>query len=82
MVDEGGTLELHGKKKLSWTKLSKTAQKLENSGEILYDHLVSIIRLSSDLERVCSSTISRIGSNNYATSGAYRNSFVFFDAMT
>ena len=41
LVSSGGTLELHGKKKLGWTKLSKTANKLENSGHLLYDHLVS-----------------------------------------
>ena len=42
MVDEGGTLELHGKKKLSWTKLNRTAHKLENTGDLLYDHIVRI----------------------------------------
>lgn len=41
LVASGGTLELHGRKKLSWTKLTKTVQKIENSGQLLYDHLVS-----------------------------------------
>ena len=41
LVASGGTLELHGRKKLSWTKLSKTIPKIDNSEELLYDHLVS-----------------------------------------
>ena len=45
LVADGGTLELHGKKKLSWTKLSKTVKKIENTDSILYDHLVSSKRL-------------------------------------
>ena len=43
LVASGGTLELHGRKKLSWTKLSKTIEKLENTDNIVYDHLVSSI---------------------------------------
>ena len=41
LVASGGTLELHGKRKLSWTKLDKTAEKTENTDNLLYDHLVS-----------------------------------------
>ena len=41
LVASGGTLELHGKRKLSWTKLNKTAEKTENTDHLLYDHLVS-----------------------------------------
>ena len=41
LVASGGTLELHGRKKLSWTKLSKTIPKIHNSQELLYDHMVS-----------------------------------------
>ena len=42
LVASGGTLELHGRKKLSWTKLSKTIPKIQNSQELLYDHMVSL----------------------------------------
>jgi hypothetical protein len=31
LVRAGGTLEIHGSKKLPWTKLGNTAPKLENS---------------------------------------------------
>ena len=41
LVASGGTLELHGRKKLSWTKLDKTVRKVDNSDALLYDHIVS-----------------------------------------
>ncbi|KAL3861720.1 hypothetical protein ACJMK2_007744 [Sinanodonta woodiana] len=39
-VKSGGTLEVHGKRKLSWTKLNGTLPKLTKSNGILYDHSV------------------------------------------
>ncbi|KAL3861903.1 hypothetical protein ACJMK2_007916 [Sinanodonta woodiana] len=38
LVKSGGTLEVHGKKKLSWTKLGGTLRKLSKSNGIIYDH--------------------------------------------
>ena len=43
LVASGGTLELNGQEKLSWTKLNKTVTKVDNSEALLYDHMVSII---------------------------------------
>ena len=43
LVASGGTLELHGQEKLSWTKLNKTVTKVDNSEALLYDHMVRII---------------------------------------
>ncbi|KAL3861721.1 hypothetical protein ACJMK2_007745, partial [Sinanodonta woodiana] len=39
-VKSGGTLEVHGKRKLSWTKLNGTLPKLTKSNGIIYDHNV------------------------------------------
>ena len=47
LVASGGTLELHGKRKLSWTKLNTTAEKTENTDHLLYDHLVSSFLLQT-----------------------------------
>ncbi|KAL3861897.1 hypothetical protein ACJMK2_007911 [Sinanodonta woodiana] len=40
LVKRGGTLEVHGKKKLSWSKLDGTLEKLSKLNGILYDHRV------------------------------------------
>ncbi|KAL3861031.1 hypothetical protein ACJMK2_007122 [Sinanodonta woodiana] len=40
IVNNGGILEVHGKRKLSWTKLDGTLQKLTKSNGIIYDHSV------------------------------------------
>ncbi|OWF51488.1 transmembrane protein 2-like [Mizuhopecten yessoensis] len=38
-VDAGGTLEIHGKKKLAWTKLTKSLPRLQAGNGLLYTHL-------------------------------------------
>ncbi|XP_067664214.1 cell surface hyaluronidase-like [Haliotis asinina] len=40
-VAPGGTLELHGREKLSWTKLTRTLPKLTSSNGLHYDHKTS-----------------------------------------
>ncbi|KAK3583750.1 hypothetical protein CHS0354_022782 [Potamilus streckersoni] len=40
IVKSGGILEVHGKRKLSWTKLDGTLQKLTKVNGIIYDHRV------------------------------------------
>lgn len=37
LVRQGGTLELHGPKKLSWTKLAETATKFKEVPDVLDD---------------------------------------------
>ncbi|XP_069120731.1 cell surface hyaluronidase-like [Argopecten irradians] len=37
-VDAGGTLEIHGKKKVAWTKLTKTLPRLETGNGLLYTY--------------------------------------------
>ncbi|KAJ8300466.1 hypothetical protein KUTeg_021985 [Tegillarca granosa] len=37
-VDYGGTLEIHGEEKLSWTKLNKTLPKIKLGDGVLYHH--------------------------------------------
>lgn len=39
---QGGSLELHGKDKLSWTKLDKTLNPLKVGDGIVYQHQVSV----------------------------------------
>ncbi|KAK3104802.1 hypothetical protein FSP39_010371, partial [Pinctada imbricata] len=39
-VDQGGTLELHGKPKLSWTKITDTIPKFDRSHGFLYSFKV------------------------------------------
>lgn len=39
-VDQGGTLELHGRDKLSWTKLTKTVTKLSVGEGLYFKHQV------------------------------------------
>ncbi|XP_033732709.1 cell surface hyaluronidase-like isoform X2 [Pecten maximus] len=35
-VDDGGTLEIHGKKKLAWTKLAQTVPRLEKTNGLIF----------------------------------------------
>lgn len=39
-VEEGGVLELHGKDKLSWTKLSQHAPRYQEEVTEIYNHRV------------------------------------------
>lgn len=39
-MDQGGTLELHGRDKLSWTKLTKTVTKLSVGEGLYFKHQV------------------------------------------
>ncbi|KAK7491692.1 hypothetical protein BaRGS_00017145 [Batillaria attramentaria] len=43
-VSQGGTLELHGEDKLSWTKLTRTVDKLANDPGLHYEHVTSADR--------------------------------------
>ncbi|KAK3583428.1 hypothetical protein CHS0354_025548 [Potamilus streckersoni] len=47
IVNNGGILEVHGKRKLSWTKLNGTLEKLSKSNGIIYDHSVDGPSISS-----------------------------------
>lgn len=42
VVADGGTMEIHGKKKLPWTKLTRTVPKLTDKNGILFDHRVGV----------------------------------------
>ena len=42
VVADGGTIEIHGQKKLPWTKLVRTVPKLSNKNGLLYDHKVCV----------------------------------------
>lgn len=42
VVADGGTIEIHGQKKLPWTKLTRTLPKLSAKNGILFDHIVCI----------------------------------------
>jgi hypothetical protein len=41
LVANGGTLEIHGKPKLSWTKLTSTVPILTKTNGVIFDHLVN-----------------------------------------
>lgn len=41
LVKNGGTLEIHGKRKLPWTKISRTLEP-SSSGQIYFEHKVRI----------------------------------------
>lgn len=43
LVDEGGTLEVHGEPRLSWTKISETQKPLTQYNEDIYfEHEVNL----------------------------------------
>lgn len=41
VVADGGTIEIHGQKKLPWTKLTRTLPKLTGKNGMLFEHQVN-----------------------------------------